>query len=73
MRTYLKIINLLPPQLYVGRALKLAMAAVLDALAPYVKKLIADMTEEEVHILLGVSGEIKKLERNTEGLKKIPY
>lgn len=46
-----------------------SMAAVLDALAPYVKKLIADMTEEEVHMLLGVSGEIKKLENNTEGLR----
>ncbi|KAL6653870.1 hypothetical protein ACP70R_008794 [Stipagrostis hirtigluma subsp. patula] len=45
------------------------MAAVLDALAPYVKKLIGDMAEEEVYMLLGVSGEIKKLEGNTEGLK----
>jgi hypothetical protein len=29
------------------------MAAVLNALAPYVKKLTTDMTQEEVFILLG--------------------
>ncbi|WVZ48878.1 hypothetical protein U9M48_000273 [Paspalum notatum var. saurae] len=45
------------------------MAAVLDAFAPYVKKLIADMAQEEVSMLLGVSGEITKLEDNMEGLK----
>ncbi|TVU40542.1 hypothetical protein EJB05_14009, partial [Eragrostis curvula] len=45
------------------------MSAILGALAPYVKKLIADMTEEEVHKMLGVSSEIGKLERNTESLK----
>jgi hypothetical protein len=45
------------------------MAAVLDALAPYVKKLIADMAQEEVSMLLGVSSEITKLEDNMEGLK----
>jgi len=45
------------------------MAAALDALAPYVKKLIADMAQEEVSVLLGVSSEITKLEDNMEGLK----
>ncbi|RLN34997.1 putative disease resistance protein RGA3 [Panicum miliaceum] len=45
------------------------MAAVLDALAPYVKRLIADMAEEEVSMLLGVSGEITKLEDNMESIK----
>ena len=34
-----------------------AMAAVLDAMVPYVKKLIAGMAEEEVNMLLGVSGQ----------------
>ena len=45
------------------------MAAVLDALAPYVKKLITDVAEEEVSMLLGVSGEITKLEHNMENIK----
>ena len=45
------------------------MAAVLDALAPYVKKLITDMAEEEVSMLLGVSGDITKLEDNMESIK----
>jgi len=45
------------------------MAAVLDALAPYVKKLIVDMAQEEVSVLLGVSSEITKLEDNMEGIK----
>ncbi|CAL4980118.1 unnamed protein product [Urochloa decumbens] len=45
------------------------MAAVLDALAPYVQKLITDMAGEEVSMLLGVSGEITKLEDNMESIK----
>ncbi|XP_066342285.1 putative disease resistance protein RGA4 [Miscanthus floridulus] len=45
------------------------MAAVLDAFAPYVKKLITDMAQEEVSMMLGVSAEITKLEDNMEGLK----
>ncbi|KAJ1266247.1 hypothetical protein BS78_08G136500 [Paspalum vaginatum] len=45
------------------------MAAVPDAFAPYVKKLIADMAQEEVSMLLGVSSDITKLEDNMEGLK----
>ncbi|CAL4991150.1 unnamed protein product [Urochloa decumbens] len=36
-------------------------------MAPYVQKLITDMAEEEVSMLLGVSGEITKLEDNMEG------
>ncbi|CAM0955726.1 unnamed protein product [Alopecurus aequalis] len=40
------------------------MAVVLDALVPYVKKMITSMAEEEVRMLLGVSGEIKKMEAN---------
>ncbi|XP_066342361.1 putative disease resistance protein RGA3 [Miscanthus floridulus] len=42
------------------------MAAILDAMSPYVTKLIADMATEEVAILLGVSGEIEKLKDNME-------
>ena len=45
------------------------MAAVLDALAPYVKKLLMDMAEEEVSMLLGVSDEITKLEDNMENIE----
>ncbi|CAD6255505.1 unnamed protein product [Miscanthus lutarioriparius] len=45
------------------------MAAVLDAFAPYVKKLITDMAQAEMSMMLGVSGEITKLEDNMEGLK----
>jgi hypothetical protein len=40
------------------------MAVVLDALVPYVTKMITNMAEEEVRMLLGVSSEIKKLEAN---------
>ncbi|CAL4979377.1 unnamed protein product [Urochloa decumbens] len=36
-------------------------------MAPYVQKLITDMAEEEVSMLLGVSSEITKLEDNMEG------
>lgn len=45
------------------------MAAVLEALAPYVKKKITDMAEEEVHILLGVPGEMEKLGQNMDNIK----
>jgi hypothetical protein len=45
------------------------MAAILDAMVPYVKELISDMAKEEVDMLLGVSGEIKKMEDNMESLK----
>uniref|UniRef100_A0ACD5Z129 Uncharacterized protein n=1 Tax=Avena sativa TaxID=4498 RepID=A0ACD5Z129_AVESA len=40
------------------------MAVALDALAPYVKKMIADMAEEELSMLLGVEREIQKLNGN---------
>ncbi|GJN05101.1 hypothetical protein PR202_ga22703 [Eleusine coracana subsp. coracana] len=46
-----------------------AMAAVLNALAAYVTKLITDMAEEKVHLLLGVSDEIDKLGQNLDNLK----
>ncbi|TKW00209.1 hypothetical protein SEVIR_8G092800v4 [Setaria viridis] len=45
------------------------MAAVLDAMVPHVKKLLTDMAEEEVSMLLGVSSEITRLEDNMEGIK----
>jgi hypothetical protein len=45
------------------------MAAVLDAMAPYVTKLIANMAQEKVSMLLGVSGEITRMEDNMEGIK----
>lgn len=45
------------------------MAAVLDALAPYVKQLITDMAEEELRMLLGVSGEIEKLGDKLDNLE----
>ncbi|KAM0890897.1 hypothetical protein ACQ4PT_026754 [Festuca glaucescens] len=40
------------------------MAVALDALAPYVKKMIADFEEEELGMLLGVESEIRKLNSN---------
>lgn len=45
------------------------MAAILDALAPYVKKMITSMAEEEVSMLLGVSRQITELEGNMESIK----
>jgi hypothetical protein len=45
------------------------MAAVLDALAPYVKQMIKDMAGEELRKMLGVSGEIAKLEGNVGSLE----
>jgi hypothetical protein len=45
------------------------MAAVLDAMTPYVIQLIAGMAQEEVNTLLGVSSEIKKLEDHMRSLK----
>ncbi|XP_062197801.1 putative disease resistance protein RGA1 [Phragmites australis] len=37
------------------------MAAVLDALASYVQNMLTEMAKEEVHMLLGVFGEIDKM------------
>ncbi|KAK1696899.1 hypothetical protein QYE76_013596 [Lolium multiflorum] len=45
------------------------MAVILDALVPYVKNMITGMAEEEVRMLLGVSGEIKKLEASLVDLQ----
>jgi hypothetical protein len=45
------------------------MAAVLDAMALYVMQFIAGMAAEEVSMLLGVSGEIKRLEDNMGSIK----
>lgn len=45
------------------------MAAVLDALASYVSKLLTDMVKDEVCMLLGVSGEIKNLEGKLRSVK----
>ncbi|KAK3137465.1 hypothetical protein QOZ80_5BG0452600 [Eleusine coracana subsp. coracana] len=45
------------------------MAAILEALAPYVKKMITDMAEEEVQTLLGVHDEMEKLGRNFDYVK----
>jgi hypothetical protein len=45
------------------------MEALLGALASPLKKLIADMAQEEVSMLLGVPGEITKLNDNMEGIK----
>ncbi|CAL4991346.1 unnamed protein product [Urochloa decumbens] len=42
---------------------------VVHTLASYVGKLISDMTQEEVHMLLGIPSEITKLEDNMENLK----
>ncbi|KAM0836063.1 hypothetical protein ACQ4PT_062537 [Festuca glaucescens] len=41
-----------------------AMDVALDALAPYVKKMIANLAEEELGMLLGVESEIRKLNNN---------
>ncbi|KAM0836065.1 hypothetical protein ACQ4PT_062537 [Festuca glaucescens] len=40
------------------------MDVALDALAPYVKKMIANLAEEELGMLLGVESEIRKLNNN---------
>ncbi|GJM94716.1 hypothetical protein PR202_ga11389 [Eleusine coracana subsp. coracana] len=45
------------------------MAAVLEALALYMKKMITDMAEEEVHMLLGVPDEMDKLGRNLDNIQ----
>ncbi|XP_066342289.1 putative disease resistance protein RGA4 [Miscanthus floridulus] len=45
------------------------MAAILDAMGPYVMQLIADMATEEVKMMLGISGDIEKQENNMESIK----
>ena len=37
------------------------MAIVLDVLASYVQNMLTEMTREEIHMLLGVTGEIEKM------------
>ncbi|TVU23252.1 hypothetical protein EJB05_25605, partial [Eragrostis curvula] len=45
------------------------MEVILDALASHVTKLITDKAQEEVAMLLGVPGELKKLGRNLRSIK----
>ncbi|CAN6362388.1 unnamed protein product [Urochloa humidicola] len=45
------------------------MAGVLDALASYVQNMLAEMARDEVHMLLGVSGEIEKMDIKLKDLK----
>ncbi|TVU23238.1 hypothetical protein EJB05_25591, partial [Eragrostis curvula] len=45
------------------------MAAVLEALLPYMMKMITNMAEEEVGLLLGVHGEMERLGRNLGNVK----
>jgi hypothetical protein len=46
------------------------MAAVLDGLVPYVQQMVKDMAAEELRVLLGVTGGIKKLEASTDYFKR---
>ncbi|CAO2153090.1 unnamed protein product [Urochloa humidicola] len=45
------------------------MAGILDALASYVQNMLAEMARDEVHMLLGVSGEIEKMDTKLKDLK----
>ncbi|KAF8762264.1 hypothetical protein HU200_009651 [Digitaria exilis] len=45
------------------------MAVVLDALASYVQSMLLEVAEDEVHMLVGVSGEIDKLDIKLGDLK----
>ncbi|XP_066333271.1 putative disease resistance protein At1g50180 [Miscanthus floridulus] len=45
------------------------MAVVLDHLVPYVQQMVKDMAAEELRVLVGVTGGIKKLEASTEYFK----
>ncbi|KAF8762256.1 hypothetical protein HU200_009643 [Digitaria exilis] len=45
------------------------MAAVLDALASYVQNMLIEMAKEELHMLLGVSQEIVKMDVKLRDLK----
>uniref|UniRef100_A0A0D9UW27 AAA+ ATPase domain-containing protein n=1 Tax=Leersia perrieri TaxID=77586 RepID=A0A0D9UW27_9ORYZ len=46
------------------------MAVVLDAFASYVQSMVAEMAREEMHMLLGLSGEISRLGVRLGDLKK---
>jgi len=45
------------------------MAGVLDALASYVQNMLTEMASDEVHMLLGVTGEIEKMDIKLKDLK----
>ena len=45
------------------------MAGVLDALASYIQNMLMEMARDEVHMLLGVSGEIEKMDIKLKDLK----
>jgi len=45
------------------------MAGVLDALASYVQNMLIEMARDEVHMLLGVTGEIEKMDIKLKDLK----
>ena len=45
------------------------MAGVLDALASYVQNMLTEMARDEVHMLLGVTGEIEKMDIKLKDLK----
>ncbi|KXG27846.2 hypothetical protein SORBI_3005G053800, partial [Sorghum bicolor] len=47
------------------------MAGVLDALASYIQNMLLQMAAEEVHMLLGVSGEIDNMDIKLRDLKNI--
>jgi hypothetical protein len=47
------------------------MAGVLDALASYIQNMLMQMAAEEVHMLLGVSGEIDNMDIKLRDLKNI--
>ncbi|KAL6658410.1 hypothetical protein ACP70R_003996 [Stipagrostis hirtigluma subsp. patula] len=47
------------------------MAVVLDALGSYVHNMLTEMAKEEIHMLVGVAGEIQKLDDKLKGLKDI--
>ncbi|WVZ54192.1 hypothetical protein U9M48_005030 [Paspalum notatum var. saurae] len=46
------------------------MATVLDALASYIENMLMEMTNEELHLMLGVLDEIRNLQINLGHLKK---
>ncbi|CAL4989370.1 unnamed protein product [Urochloa decumbens] len=47
-----------------------AMAMILDALASYIQNMVLEMAKEEVHLLLGVPDEIKKMDSKLGDLKR---
>jgi hypothetical protein len=49
------------------------MAVVLDALASYLQDMLLEMAKEEVHLLLGVPDEIKKMGMKLGDIKMVPH